>query len=553
MEFESLVQEELTALVKKLADLAATERVGAVDAAVAQVRSEAEAGAARLQSETTAALERAREEFAARLTRAEAEALASIDEARASAQDELSRALGERDSAIETMRREHDARLAEARAEQDAALLTAQATHQTALLAAQAERDAALSAARAEHDSVLSAIRADYETTLFAARAEAEGDGSKMRADLAAETLRIREMADAAIADAQLTAAGEVAQARTAAELSAARAQAAETELVAVRAAASAAARTSGTFGEMVEKLRDRQAQLAAENERLAAENAAYSYERQELLDKTDSARTGPSVARLASTFERVSTASALDAVLSSAATGLAEGFSRVAVFEVRDNRLLPGFHRGFDANSGLDKVVIPLGVDSFMSTAAHTREPRILRGPSQTAAAPFGGSPQLVVTAAVAAHGETVAVLYLDDSGLAVSPEAADERLAQAQVVLAFTTARLDRLTAEMKAAAELRAYAQMLVDEAEYVHQADISAKKPDAERTTRLAENVRCARQIYRQRVAVDGPAAAGLLEEVLKATVEARAATTFGRELQKAIGGAAAGAQRAAQAS
>jgi hypothetical protein len=91
----------------------------------------------------------------------------------------------------------------------------------------------------------------------------------------------------------------------------------------------------------------------------------------------------------------------------------------------------------------------------------------------------------------------------------------------------------RLERLTLELKALAELRSYAKMLLDEVEYVYSADVKAAKPDSERMDRLEQNVRCACEIYQQRVSADGPAAAALLGEEISAASAQQ--THFAREL------------------
>jgi ElaB/YqjD/DUF883 family membrane-anchored ribosome-binding protein len=68
-----------------------------------------------------------------------------------------------------------------------------------------------------------------------------------------------------------------------------------------------------------------------------------------------------------------------------------------------------------------------------------------------------------------------------------------------------------------------ELREYATMLVNEIEHVYEADIIAGAAEASISERLRENLRCARQIYAQRVVEEVPAAAGLLEERLSQMV------------------------------
>jgi len=507
MDFDALATAELTALAGKLAEAARAERDIAVEEAERRAQWRAEEEIARVRADAMALSEQVRAEAEVTIARGRDEAEAAIGAAQADA----ARLAADRDFALEQLRNETAANLQQVLAERDFAVAQA--------------------------------------------RNEAEGDGSRLRTELAAETARVRQMADAAIAEAQALAQQEIDQAQIALAASVARAQAAETELVAIRVAASTATKTSSTFGAMIEKLRDRQTELAAENERLAAENAAYTYERQELLDAAAKAARPGSVIEVAGAFERVAAATTIDDVLEAAVAGLAQRLARVALFGVRDTRLLPVAHRGFDANSGLDKVVVPLGVDSFLSSAAHTTELRVLRDGEQTGAAPFGGSPQFVLIAPITARGELVAVLYADDSGATLGSSDADESLSVARVLLAYTSLRLEQLTIELKAAAELRAYAQMLVDEAEYVYQSDVAGSRPDHERTHRLVENLRCARQIYGQRVTLEGPAAAALLEEVIGQTIERRSGTPFGRELAMAVNDGAMGAfgEQTAQAS
>ena len=60
-------------------------------------------------------------------------------------------------------------------------------------------------------------------------------------------------------------------------------------------------------------------------------------------------------------------------------------------------------------------------------------------------------------------------------------------------------------------------------------------IAANVNATDRLERLTENLRCARQIYGQRVTLEGPAAASVLDEVIERVVEAKAETSFGREL------------------
>ncbi len=73
------------------------------------------------------------------------------------------------------------------------------------------------------------------------------------------------------------------------------------------------------------------------------------------------------------------------------------------------------------------------------------------------------------------------------------------------------------------------------MLLDEVEYVFNADTAGNVNAVDRLEHLKENVRCARQIYGQRITLEGPAAAAVLEDVVARILEGKAATAFGREL------------------
>jgi hypothetical protein len=272
---------------------------------------------------------------------------------------------------------------------------------------------------------------------------------------------------------------------------------------------------------------------LSDELEQRAADHGVLS----EQLEAALAAHRSTLVERLQDVFERVVRSMAVEEVLAAVAEGLAEDFSRVAVFTVSDNRLEPTHQFGFDAKSGIEKAIIPLKTDSPFTQAA--------RGDVVQAVAPealkkfgipsFGGSPHRIVTAPIKVRGEVLAVIYADDSGLEAIDEAADDRVKLANLLRHCAVLRLERLTIELKTISEMRAYAKMLLDEVEYVYAADASAGKPEAERQTRLQENVRCARQMYQQRVAGEGPAITAVLDEHIGETAAAKASTAYGRDL------------------
>lgn len=354
------------------------------------------------------------------------------------------------------------------------------------------------------------------------------------------------KLSEAARADTE--AATALVSATLVADAAAARANLqAEADAVVARLQADAsadAAKLAEAFEATVERLRDDQAQLVAENERLAAENAALSWERRELLETARASHRGALIERLLGVFDQVAAATTVDAVIIAAAGGLTGDFARVAVFSVRDNRLAVRHQQGFSADSGIEKVLVPLGVESFLSEAAQAGSVQSFSGGVGTGSAPFGGAPTLVVTAPIAVRGETLAVLYADDSGNPCNAAWSHDSVKLAGLLRTHAVLRLEKLTIELQAIFELRAYAQMLLDEVQYVYDADTSAKKSEPEQLERLRENVRCARQIYQQRVTLEGPAATALLDDVVTRTLHQTAGTPFGRDLASSLSRTAA---------
>ena len=238
---------------------------------------------------------------------------------------------------------------------------------------------------------------------------------------------------------------------------------------------------------------------------------------------------------RLQTALETASRSTSVEDVLVASAQGLIDDFARAAVFVAKDNRLDMAWQSGFDTRSGPAKVAIPLSVDSLLTQAAVSDGVRTFSADSveDPALASFGGSPSVIVTAPVKVRGETLAVIYADDAGGRSLSGSAEDASRLVDILRSSAMFRLERLTLELKALAELRSYAKMLLDEVEYVYSADLRAAKSDSERLERLQQNLRCAWEIYQQRVSSEGPAAATLLgEEVAVATTRQ---THFGHEL------------------
>jgi hypothetical protein len=248
-------------------------------------------------------------------------------------------------------------------------------------------------------------------------------------------------------------------------------------------------AQLTANFDSTINRLRADHSQLANENERLNAENAALLWEKQEMLETVKTAGRGALIDRLTSVFERIGNSKTVNETLIAAGYGLAGDFNRVAVF-AGGNRL---------AQFGADTP-------------------------------PLEPTSQSAVAVSVVVGGETIGTIVAADEA---RPDGGGARLAE--ILRRHAVLALERLTSELKSVGELRAYAQMLVDEVEYVFNADTAAKLPGSERRERLTENLRCARQIYAQRVTVEGPAAASVLDQVLSQLLDTKGDTQFGREL------------------
>ena len=248
-------------------------------------------------------------------------------------------------------------------------------------------------------------------------------------------------------------------------------------------------AQLTANFEATIERMRHDQAQMTGENERLTAENAALSWEKEQVVESAKADARGPLIARLSDVFDRITASRTFDEAVVAAGHGLIGDFRRVAVF-VGDRRI---------AQLGTE---IP-AIDPLSASA---------------------------LAFPIDVRGETLATLYVEDP-----VKTNDEGARLADVIRRHTTLALERLTIELKTVNELRAYAQMLMDEVEYVFNADTTAGVAVTERRERLGENLRCARQIYSQRVTLDGPAAAAVLDEVMLRMLDAKGDTPFGREL------------------
>ena len=222
----------------------------------------------------------------------------------------------------------------------------------------------------------------------------------------------------------------------------------------------------------------------------------------------------------------------------------LASEFSRVALFRVKANRLEGEDQIGFDDTTDVTKLVLPLSVDSLLTRAASSGSFEQLMGGelADSSRAPFGGTPTVALAMPIAFQGETLAVVYADSDQPMSDRGAAghDASIGFAKVMVRTSGILLMRLSQELKMLNELRDYAAMLLQEAQEMYSADIEANKGEEERRSRLKDTIECARQLYAQRAALEGSAAAMLFDDRIAAVLETDGNTTFGHDLAAIAG-------------
>lgn len=256
----------------------------------------------------------------------------------------------------------------------------------------------------------------------------------------------------------------------------------------------------------------------------------------------------------LLGSFQALETAVTIPDVMTTFMEQLAAEFPRVALFRVKGNGLEGEHNIGFDAKTRIAKVVLPLGMDSLLTRAAASGRIEQLSGQELTdsSRAPFGGSPSCALAIPVVVNGERLGIVYADDSGQAdegAEGQAMKRRFAEA--LLQHASALLMRLTNELRNLAELRTYATSLLGEIEQMYVSDGTGGKSGDELQQRLRANLEYARSIYANRVAVECPEAAALLEEHVASVIDAQPSTPFAQALAAAA--SFAGDARSAEAS
>jgi hypothetical protein len=535
MEFSALAAKETSALLTRLlgtASKASLERVDALRAAL-------ETASKALEASITAQpdVEREVEELVKRLTKAaaadadvrlkhlSAEARKITDALRA----ELGEVIGEKDAlagekeALAISLKDSRAQLETLRGQLAAEQKQAQAT-QRELAEAQSSNkklDAARAEAIASRDK--EAAARDKEV---GARAAAESDLQSLRSQLEAvakAAKRASTEAEVAVADRR--------KAETALSAANSQAQAAEAKLSAV----TTLFKTSAARVQALE--RDQEQQAAAMRELEARSPAPMEIE----TELHTSAGVGV-LDGLLGAFDALSAATTIGDVLATLGEQLAAEFPRVALFRVKGNRLEGTHQIGFDLTNDIGKVIVPLAMDSLLTRAVTSGHTERLSGQAiDTSGLPFGGSPTFALAMPIVVDTESIAIVYADDFAEPRQESRNDDDVNAkfAEALRQHTVALLMRLTTELKAMAELRAYAGSLLTEIEQMYQSDVAAGKQGEELQKRLHANLDYARSIYSNRAQFESPSAGALLDAQVSAMAEAHRASAFGHDLAVVI--------------
>ena len=237
---------------------------------------------------------------------------------------------------------------------------------------------------------------------------------------------------------------------------------------------------------------------------------------------------------------EELTAASSAADLLGRLGRQLSKAFCRVALFRVQGNRLQGEHQIGFDYTTEVRKIAMPLGVDSLLTRVVSTGEMERLSAEDladESKGAPFRGSPTVALALPVVLRGETIAVAYLDNwnQSAGAAQDAPESGVVFARLVVRQAGALFIGLAHEIRMLTELRDYAAMLLKGAEQMYAADVDARMGSDALRSRLEDNLACARQLFANRAAHEGPAAAALLDEQIEAAIEADPSAPFAREL------------------
>jgi hypothetical protein len=408
------------------------------------------------------------------------------------------------EAAIEGMEASHAASTRELEATQAAALREMETTQAAALRQMETTQAAALREVEARHAAALRDKEASRDAAIDEALRHAERNHEAATRDLeAVHTAALREM-----------------EAKHAVLIH---------QIEAEHAAASRDAETVNSAA-----VRDLEARLHASAAGVASSDTVMSR-----------------VDALLDAFQALGVAATVGDVLATLLEHLAAEFSRVALFHVRGNRLEGSNQIGFEFDNDIAKLVFPLGLDSLLTRAVISGRIERVAGDevADSGLAPFGGAPTCALAMPVVVQGDTLAIVYADDSGRSTSE--LSTRFASA--LLQHAVALLMRLNNDVRLLTELRGYATSLLTEVEEMYAADVASGKSGEDLQHRLKNNIDFARSIFATRIEAEGLDAAPLFEEELASLMDAQLETRFGRDLAVVAGRGEHHSSRKAEAS
>jgi len=247
----------------------------------------------------------------------------------------------------------------------------------------------------------------------------------------------------------------------------------------------------------------------------------------------------------LLAAFQALAGATTIADLLTTLVEQLAAQYPRVALFRVKKTHLQGEHQIGFELNTDIAKVVIPLGMDSLLARAAGSGVIEHLSADERndSSRTPFSGTPASAVAIPIVVTGETLAIVYADDVGAprqkrSRAADAASARIAEA--MQQHAVALLLRMTSELKTRQELQAYARSLLHELQGMYSADEQSGKGERALRESLKGNLEYARSIFESRVALEGGDAAALLDDELSALIEVEPGSAFSQDLARVAG-------------
>ena len=451
-------------------------------------------------------------------------ACATETQARTAVEDELTEVRGLLETALEDTTRISN--LMQAEAAETVALKNELAAVYAQLDAAHSTAEAA-TAREAEVRTALEAELLDVRSSLDAAQATAEAAAAReaeVKSELESELSEVRSLLDAALAE----------DARLSAELGVTVVEKGKLQAKHEETVRQLQARLDATLTSE-KALREQSANGDRETAGARAEIQTLREEVERLGSLFDASIRG---------VDELANATTVTDLLAALVKQLSKGFSRVALFMVKSNRLEGACQVGFDQTTNVTKLVMPLNVDSPLTRVVTSGVVETLTS-SELAdgkRVPFAGNSAGALALPIVLQDQTLAVVYADREGqpAAANGEVPASSARFAKLMVRQSVVLLMRLTHELKMLTELREYAVLLLQQAERMHTADVEAGTKGDELRSRLKDSLDYARERYTQRASLEGPAAAALLDEQIAALLQADSKTPFARDLAAVVG-------------